>query len=349
MKTNKLTNILFVTIASIILLIPVFLTNLKPDQISVSENRKLAEIVPISNGYSTFMKSLNSCANDRIGLRDEMVKIYNEVTVNVLHSRNDRVIFGKDGWLFYREDLADYTGQNNTTENVEYCVTVIKALDQWCRERGGQLVFMVGPNKSSVYSQYMPDYIQKADISLLDSLSTSLKDEDILFINPKERLVEDSDKVELYYKLDTHWNSYGAKYALDELVNLLNLPEKAFILTEHRENSGDMLSMLAVESIGSDSLYVDVVPNEMCIIEPIPDTNHKILHNDNSDNFICYRDSFSSALEGYYTHFFNGPMYWNWNVLQTPNENFPKYIIVECVERYLLRAVNSCAGVLDLQ
>lgn len=347
MNKKRYSDIFLILLVTISILVPVLFTNLKSDQISAAENRKLAEPVSISEGYSVFMKSLDSCANDRIGFRNGMVRVYNEITVNYLHARNEQVIFGKDGWLFYREDLADYTGQNYTAETVEYCVQVLKALDQWCRSKGSRFVFMVGPNKSSVYHEYMPDYIHKADVSLLDALTVRLEEEGILFVNPKQALIKDSEEVELYYKLDTHWNSYGAKYALDELVNKLDLPLVNFSITEYRKNSGDMLSMLAVKSIGSDSLYATVEQNQDCIIETIPDTKDKIFHTPDSYSFICFRDSYTSALENYYTHYFDGPLYWNWNVLQTPEEYFPEYVIVECVERYIIEAINACAGVLE--
>lgn len=348
MKIRKIVNTCFISILLLLLVSPAVLTNWKPEQISKTENRMLAELTPMSEGFSSFTTSLNACANDRIGFRDQMVRLYNEITVNFLHSRNDQVVMGEEGWLFYIGDLPDYTGKTNTPENVEYCVQVLKKLDAWCKEQGSQLVFLVGPNKASVYDEYMPDYIRRTEESLLDVLTVRLREEGILLINPKDALNADAASRELYYKLDTHWNANGARYALDGLVELLGLPGKDFSTKDYRINSGDLLKMLAIDDMGSYSLYTAVEKAPETVIERIPDSKHKQIHNPAGIPFLCYRDSFAIALENYFSHYFDGPMYWSWEVMKEPPEKLPPYVIVECVERFILTAMKTCEASMEL-
>ncbi len=342
MNLKKISNLCFLTLSAALLVVPALLTNVKPDQVSVAENRKLAEPVSISEGLSAYMTGLNSYVNDRIGFRNQMVALYNEFTINVLPPRNDQVIFGSDGWLFFSEELSDYTGLNNNQESVEYAVQVLNALDSWCKENGSRFVFMVGPNKSSVYDCYMPDYVVKSETSFLDALTARLEHENILFVNPQNTLIADRDSGELYMKLDSHWNAYGAEYAIHDLLLQLNITEKTYTFTEERKIAGDLLSMLAVQSTGSDSLYADVDPNPNCEAELLAGSLNRAIRNEDGISFVCYADSFAGALDNYFGHYFNGTIYGHWNVSQTIEDGFPEVFIVQCVERNIMTALEDC-------
>jgi hypothetical protein len=111
-------NFIFLGVCALVLVIPLIFFNFKADQISVAENRKLAEPISIRQGVTNFMNSLDDCINDRIGFRDNFVQMYRELTVNVIKGKNDKVTLGKDGWLFYNEDLPDYTGTNVNEETL---------------------------------------------------------------------------------------------------------------------------------------------------------------------------------------------------------------------------------------
>lgn len=351
MSKRKICELSFVVVAALLLLVPALFTNTEPEAISQAEKRWLAEPVPLSEGFSNFMDSLNSSANDRIGFRDEMVWAHGTLTMNLLEMNHKRVIRGEDGWLFYREDMPDYTGQNNEPLRVEAYVQVIKAIDKLCASRGSQFIFIVGPNKSSVYHRYMPDYIQKAEVRLLDALAARLEEEGIRYIIPTEKLIEASESVECYKKLDIHWNAYAAKYVMDELAEMLELPAREFTMTESRQKEGDLLLMLAFppENAKGDSLVVDVAMNPDAHYEEIPGTKDLVLHNEGGESFVCYRDSFSWDLEGFYSYYFDGPLYWNWDILSLPEEAFPKYVIFETVELGLQTCLEECASILGMQ
>ncbi len=340
---KKVCNLSMIAVLALMLLIPVLCINWKPEQISLIENRPLAEPVPLTQGVSNFMTGLDQSLNDRIGFREEMVSCYNRMNVELFRTGNDNVILGKDGWLFYKDELPDYTGKTADPAVADYYVQILVALDQKCKERGTQFVFMPCPNKSSVYAQYMPDTIRKADVTLLDMILERLEDTDVVVICPKEAMIADSEKQELYMRLDTHWNSYGAKYALDDLVDALGLPEKTFSVSGSYIYGGDLLNMLAVPTVGSRSVYASVTPDPDTVRQTIPGTKHITLSSEDGASFVCYRDSYSIALENYYTHYFQGTMYWNSEVLEAFRQEPTDYLILECVERYLFNLERSAA------
>lgn len=345
---KKAINYIFIIVCASIILVPILYFNWEPNQISKSENRQLAELGSLKDGFSTFMKSVDSYVNDRIGFRDQAVQLNREVTIKYLNYRHDKVLLGDDGWLFYYEDLQDYTGTNNSAASVDRYIAILKRIDAWCKERDIQFVFAVGPNKSTIYYDYMPEYVRQAEVTLLDSLLEKAEQEDLLIVCPKQELLDHKDEQELYMRLDTHWNSLGSRYMLEQLIDALELPEYDFSISTTQTASGDLLSMLAIGDIGVTSVTTDVPLAEGATIEKVPETRHLIIHSENTEDFVCYRDSFSQALEAYYTYYFNGPMYWTFAIdFDYVEDVKPAYLILECVERYIPGALEINAKVLD--
>ena len=345
---KKVANIIFVVICALVVLVPVLFFNWKPNQISIAENRQLAELGNPKEGASTFMKSVNSYVNDRIGFRDQAVQLYRQITIRYLNYRHDQVLVGDEGWLFYHEELPDYTGTNHSKDAIDRYIAILKQIDTWCKQRDIQFIFAVGPNKSTIYSEYMPSYVKQAETSLLDSVYERATQEGLLMICPKQALLDNKDAQELYMRLDTHWNPLGSRYMLDQLTDALSLPRFDCAVSTSQMWDGDLKGMLGIGDIGVSSVTADVPMAEGAYIESIPGTKHQIIHSENTESFICYRDSFTQALESYYTHYFNGPLFWNSIIDFDYIESVkPKYLILECVERYLPGAIDCNADVLN--
>ncbi len=344
---KNVVNHIFVCICALVVLVPVLFYNGKPDQISKAENRKLAELGSPKDGLSVFMTGVTSYVNDRIGFRDEAVQLYRNIAYKHLNFRHNKVLVGEDSWLFYFDDIPDYTGANNTPANVERCIAVLKRIDAWCKERDIQFVFAVGPNKSTIYSDYMPGYVKPADVTLLDSLLERAAQEDLTVICPKQALLAHKDQQELYMRLDTHWSPLGSRFMLEQLLDALELPAQQIPLSPTQTTVGDLQDMLAIGELGVNSVTADVPLAPGAAIEAVPNTKHLHMYSENTAPFVCYRDSFTEALDEYYTYYFNGPLYWTFAIdFEQVEKLQPKYLILECVERYLLTAIDDNAAVL---
>ncbi len=331
---KKIFDICFIVILCSLTTVPILFFNFKPNQVSKAENRQLAEFPAEFQGFSNYMNSLDTYINDRIGFRDTMVTAYNETTVGTLKSHHDNVIFGDDGWLFYSGELSDYTGTNIDYDKIERYVEILVALDKKFAERGTEFVFMIGPNKSTIYSEYMPDYIKKSDVTFADLLVKRLKEEGISVVYPKEQLIANKDK-ELYQKLDTHWNHLGSKYAIDELCNELGLEIKDIPANPVTLNNGDLLTMLSVKSVGSKSLDANVAYAPNSYRENFNDTKKIYIHSSNKPSFMSCRDSYSIALLEYYSYYFDGPLYWDPYVTKAFSQEPTDFFIFETVERFI--------------
>lgn len=330
------------------LLIPVLCFNWAPDQISIAENRPLAELGSPKNGLSVFMSDINAYVNDRIGFREQAVQLYRTVGNKHLGFHHDKVLVGEEGWLYFIDELPDFTGTNLTPETVDRYVAILQKINNWCAQRDIQFVFAVGPNKSTIYPQYMPAYIEQADVTLLDALLEKCRQKGLPVICPKAELIANREQTELYQRLDTHWNEFGSRYMLNALTEHLALPTHQIPISPWYRDIGDLLDMLAIDSIGVQSLMGAVPLAENSRIENIPDTKHLVIHSENTTDFICYRDSFTEGLDEYYTYYFNGPLYWQFDIdFELVEQKQPKYLILSCVERYMVDAMEENAEILN--
>lgn len=332
------------------MLLPVLCFNWTPDQISEAENRPLAELGSPKNGMSVFMSDINAYVNDRIGFREQAVQLYRTVGNKYLNFHHDKVLVGQKNWLYFVDELPDYIGTNLNDDTVDRYVAILRSINDWCNQRDIQFVFAIGPNKSTIYPQYMPTYIKKADVTLLDSLLKKCQQEKLPVICPKAELIANREQVELYQRLDTHWNEYGSRYMLNDLTDLLELPQREVAITPYQREVGDLLAMLAINDFEATSLVATVPMAENSQIEAVPNTKHLCIHSQNTASFICYRDSFTEALDEYYTYYFNGPLYWQFDIdFDMVEKERPDYLILSCVERYICDALEGNAKILNYE
>lgn len=330
---EKKIQIAFITFVFLLLAIPAFMLNTKHDQEAASENRMLAELVSLSDGIDAFMASLNDYVSDRVGFRTPIVRGYRDVTLGLIKGGRSNVMVGKEGWMYLSGDLPDYSGTNINEETIEKYVAIAKELQDWCRERGITFVLAIAPNKSTIYSEYMPDYVRRADVTFLDLLLKRLDEENVLTVCPKQALLEHRFEKPLYQRLDTHWNGYGSYYMLQELVQKLGLSEKDIPISEFTTSEGDLRKILGVSRYPYTS--VDTTVESVPGVKTTEGTT-VILNAPGNPTFICYRDSYASALEDYLSYYFDGIMYWQHEIdLDFVEQKRPQYLVLECVERFL--------------
>ena len=348
---KKIVDSAFIIVILTLILIPIFSMNLEPDQVSKVENRKLAEKPVCSQGYTHYMNDLNTYINDRIGQRDNMMHFFNFLQHGMMKTNHDQVLYGKNDWLFYRDDISDYTGSNMDPSLIKRQVDIITALDQWCKERNIQFILAIGPNKSSVYYDYMPPSIFHCPKTSVDHTVEALRENGVAVAYPKKELIAHRMDKQLYYPLDTHWNAYGAEYMFYEIAKYLNLPGKEFEYTETTSYSGDLQNMLGIAYKGEPELEVAITPNPQSAIHNVENTPlDLVMKTDGAIDVICYRDSFTSSLLTYYGYYFEGPFHWQYGLdLTEIEESAPDVVILSCVERYFNHAAEANAAILNLK
>ena len=326
----------FILIAALVIMIavPVALLNTKPDQVSVTENRTLAQ-PEWGDGINRFMQTVSDSIDDRIGLRSAFMSIYNAVVYDTLQAKHTDVIDGDDGWLFYINDIPDYSGTNINDATIAHYVNVLTAIDDWCKARDIEFILWVGPNKSAVYDNCMPDGIRQADTNRTELIMEQLREAGVKVSYEKDTMIAHRDEQELYYKLDTHWNSYAARYTMEDVLTQLGLPLREFTYIENPVIEGDLMTMLGTGNNGVYSLEVETVPNPDATIEALESDVHHYIHNPDGEKFMAYRDSFGRVAIDMYSYYFTGHVFWDFDIdFDLVEQEAPRYLILSCVERF---------------
>jgi hypothetical protein len=95
-----------------------------------------------------------------------------------------------------------------------------KNLDAWCEyahRHDAELVFFVGPNKSTIYPEKMPSYFKAINLpSILDQVNALDFSCRFIKVDLRDTLIKNRNEL-LYYKWGTHWNDRGAQFSWNKI------------------------------------------------------------------------------------------------------------------------------------
>lgn len=250
---------IFLGLVVIMLLIPCAKFNLQDREIE--ENRMLKRwpefsIASFSNGNNYF-KSLEEWFNDRFHQRRRLIAYaYNlDAKINNEHV-NDRALMGKENWIFTKERNSVGNFQNTTTLSTGEKDKIIKKLkiwQIWLKKQNIKFYLMVAPDKNQIYGEFYPDKIQKKGTeNQIDLVVKCAKEANVPVIYPVSELLDQKNRGLLYYKNDTHWNSFGAYFGYKALMVLLQkdfpkieiLQEKQMVYNKQKFDNKDLERML---------------------------------------------------------------------------------------------------------
>ena len=156
---------------------------------------------------------------------------------------------GKENWLFLGNRWSRCVdklqgrvmfSEKTLQRQVEYYMKMHNA----ARNNGARFVIFIGPNKSSVYPEYLPPFVTPAAKRFITPLYEALRKAGITVYDPTERLLNKKSDGLLYYRTDTHWNGRGAYEAFKgfkEYIGLPLLPSCTFVAgSEYR---GDLVNI----------------------------------------------------------------------------------------------------------
>ena len=322
-----------------------------------TENRKLATKPEITFSEITeYPSKYSDYYNDNLPYRSNIKQLWTNINFDLFNeSTDDRVVVGKnDGtkdttWLFYNNkidgDPISYVRNEKVyTENElkDFKNNILENISEF-KKKGIELFYLVIPNKSTVYSEFLPD-----SISILNNENRSTQLNKYLLNNGirnylyiYDALEEASKKHETYLRQDTHWNNYGAFIGTKELVKMIenkDFFENIIIKDNGLENHvGDLIDFAGLKKdFKSANIVIDIDNSN---IET--KTEGKYVHTYNSvakiDKVILFvGDSFREAIIPYLSSIYKEVIYMHradYNV-QCINEYNPEIVIRQWVERY---------------
>ncbi len=347
-------DIVFVCAFFIVLFVPMM--HIDTSETSQKENRALAKYIhlftdgKINNDYG---KNFESYFNDRFFGRRVLIKANAKIQAFLLPNQgNDKVLIGKDDWLFYKGDnsVANFQNLHNFSESqMSKIRDYLSDIDAWCKRNGKQFVFLIAPDKNKVYGEFYPKSITKTnpdDKSRAHQLVEYLKqNSDVKVIYPLDILLDNKNHL-LYYKNDTHWNEMGAYIGYKEIMKALNLPALDITETDTKKfENGDLYKMYS-DNLKPDTKTVYTIP-KLHSTAKCDESNEKEIYCTNDKNkksAIVFRDSFTVALLPYISNTFNKTAaYWRYDITAADLKYIQQnadVVILEVVERYVPRLTN---------
>lgn len=276
-----------------------------------SENRQLSEFPSPKTEEGKINVEWLSQAGDyfqeHFAFRNELV------TGNaLLHGRlletstADGVIQGKNGWLYYKDSLDDYLGQDLLSDRSLFNIAhMLSMTQQALEEKGVNFLFTIAPNKNSLYGDNMPYYdkLKVSDQTNRENLENWLKTEKVAYADLYQALMEE-DEV-LYHARDSHWNNKGAALAADVLMDALGKDHDSYegeSYTVRRDYTGDLDTMLyPLASTADDEIYYDKETTYATVEEIQSNFDPRIttVNPVKEGSLVMYRDSFGNALLPY--------------------------------------------------
>lgn len=143
-----------------------FLANLVASNTELLDNRPLkAKPTELTRDFA---KEFEAYYNDTFAGRKKLLKKYGKIQYK-LGIDNGITIQGQKGWAFYDSakvpdgyTLIDYFGEVRFSEDeLRQMASGVEKARQFYARRGIDYMIVVAPNKEAMYSEYMPERLQK--------------------------------------------------------------------------------------------------------------------------------------------------------------------------------------------
>jgi alginate O-acetyltransferase complex protein AlgJ len=212
------------------------------DPIQSRENRTMAKPPDWPHNFKevkTFSDRFMVYYRDHFGFRNSLIR---GAALGTFHGGlgpeiNNRVIIGKDGWLFYSKDesyMADRGLDPFSEGDLDVWQKVLEKRRKWFTSHGYSFIVVVAPDKQTIYPEFLPDQFAKPPTqSRLDQLIAHLRQThspaQILDLRPA--LLDAKRHQQIYFKTDSHWNDYGALVAYQVILDAIQqaLPNRKLI------------------------------------------------------------------------------------------------------------------------
>ena len=320
-------------------------------------------------GTGKFLAGLEAFFNDSFGFRRQLVRWrqvwYWKFFHDIQAGSNTTVLVGKGDWLFFSElrTVNDIIGvMPLTPAELEGWRALFTGRRDWLRERGIRYLFVVPPDKQSVYPERMPDWLiarrrhpQRLE-QFLDYMRTH---SDVPILDLRETLLDAKKHADVYFHTDTHWNSRGAFAAYRRIVQevtALGIPSTpleadAFQETWTPGRTGDLAQMMGLESLIKEMANSAFSPKptlpplhlrtdkDLIRKKWVPNTEPRVAQNPGANGrIVMFHDSYTQYLFEFLGRTYGRVVFvWqqHWNKQFIEREK-PDIVIDEMLERAMI-------------
>ena len=146
---------IYICLVVLAVMLPVCLIPAQGETVS-KEKRELAEMPKLwrEDGMNLqYATELEAYLADHLAGRAFFATGYHWLIGELLESSpTDQVVVGEEDWLFYGETMADYRRTDQwTEEELAQAVDTLQEMQEYVEEQGAQFLFVIAPNKNSLY------------------------------------------------------------------------------------------------------------------------------------------------------------------------------------------------------
>jgi hypothetical protein len=185
----------------------------------VQENRVLAKAPSWPHRLQDvrrFRKDADAYVADNFPARRHLIGVLNRLRMLFGVSGSDRVIVGRDGWLFYDDDTHLGSARNTppmSGAEVRDWLMTMAGRTEAARAAGAHYLVVLPPLKETLYPQYAPAWFDGVSAARpgeqLPRLAKQAQAADVLYLRPP---VAEATRMgeRTFSRHDTHWTGYGA-------------------------------------------------------------------------------------------------------------------------------------------
>lgn len=230
---------LFLGLCAALLLTPLALTQWNNHADLKTERRPRAAWPKVPTALAVwrqFPGQFDQALQDRIGLREKAREYWAAAHYLALRESVDpRVVIGQEPWLFFRVEptgaeientLADMTeSQPVLDKTVRLALEKLQNRHRWAKDHGVRYLFAAVPNKSTIYRNLGPDWMQRSGfgrpLTQLDEAWAKRHGTDHPWLSLEPALRAHAGETNIYFHTDTHWNELGAFYGVQAMAQQL--------------------------------------------------------------------------------------------------------------------------------
>jgi alginate O-acetyltransferase complex protein AlgJ len=353
-RFSRVRDVVFSILFFTVLIIPAF-TKFPPPADFNKPSGKFLSSHPVLNQYWKLIQlpvAYQTYFSEHFSLRNQYVVLHNEILFRFLGSNVYRnVLTGKEGWLYLTdEDNLRYfqCDQPFTPGELDTLVEHVKEMHEFSEENGIEFVFLIAPDKESVYPEFLPDGITTTGKSCrMDQVMEALQKSGLETLDLRKTLSTNKSSSQLYYKTDTHWNDTGAFLAyrtvLSEFKKVfpsLQVWSSADFTPVNRSRVGDLSKLIPLfHPISEETVILEPIRDRKAVIAQGID-NKTILSETGVNSYpdgVVFRDSFFMGLLPFFAENFNHALYrWSFDFdKDLILSEKPDIVVYEIAERYL--------------
>ncbi len=322
---------------------------------TANENRKTADFPKNIIAPGPYLEAFGKFFEDHFGFRNQLVHWNTHWKGTMFHEASvNGAMQGEHGWLYWSRErmVENYTGQAQLNrENLQGWQKLLEARRDWLATRGEKYIFVVAPNKETIYPEYLPKWLVKNGRPVkLDQFLTYMRAHSTVpILDLRPCLIAAKAQGATYLQTDTHWNNFGAFVAYQELINALQkqmpalkpLSLESFARVPTVSHGGDLAVCLQQEYDLPETLGVAFHPQKP--LQPLKtrytrdNNNQRIvtLNSNKTGKAILFHDSFAESWVAFIGYHFNQVIYrhqreWDRDMLEREK---PDLVIDEMVER----------------